>query len=144
MALLRSVLELLAAKGWRAEWVDVTLNAQRPKLGALVPAFIENMNRALGGDETKKFFNMKVKSAEHCGSAGRGECMICHGVASIARSFRRARNAMIFIKSSYGGHVIMEKNSGKFVDYRGFTFDDVLLVPGYSEVVPPASTWRQS
>ena len=30
----------------------------------------------------------------------------------------------------------MEKNSGKFVDYRGFTFDDVLLVPGYSEVVP--------
>ena len=85
MALLRSVLELLAAKGWRAEWVDVTLNAQRPKLGALVPAFIENMNRALGGDETKKFFNMKVKSAEHCGSAGRGECMICHGVATIAR-----------------------------------------------------------
>ena len=85
MALLRSVLELLAAKGWRAEWVDVTLNAQRPKLGALVPAFIENMNRALGGDETKKFFNMKVKSAEHCGSAGRGECMICHGVAVIAR-----------------------------------------------------------
>ncbi|GHV31547.1 inosine-5'-monophosphate dehydrogenase [Synergistales bacterium] len=25
---------------------------------------------------------------------------------------------------------------GKFVDYRGFTFDDVLLVPGYSEVLP--------
>ena len=24
----------------------------------------------------------------------------------------------------------------KFVEYRGFTFDDVLLVPGYSEVVP--------
>ena len=26
--------------------------------------------------------------------------------------------------------------SHKFVDYRGFTFDDVLLVPGYSEVLP--------
>ena len=85
MELLRSVLELLAADGWRAEWVDVTLNAQRPKLGHLVPAFIENMNRALGGNGTKKIFNMKVKSAEHCGSAGRGECMICHGVATIAR-----------------------------------------------------------
>ena len=85
MELLRSVLELLAADGWRAEWVDVTLNSQRPKLGHLVPAFIENMNRALGGNGTKKIFNMKVKSAEHCGSAGRGECMICHGVATIAR-----------------------------------------------------------
>lgn len=85
MELLRSVLELLAADGWRAEWVDVTLNAQRPKLGALVPSFIENMNRALGGNGTRKIFNMKVKSAEHCGSAGRGECMICHGVATIAR-----------------------------------------------------------
>ncbi|MDR0654466.1 MAG: IMP dehydrogenase, partial [Synergistaceae bacterium] len=25
----------------------------------------------------------------------------------------------------------------KFEEYRGFTFDDVLLVPGYSEVLPP-------
>ncbi|NLX84755.1 MAG: IMP dehydrogenase, partial [Synergistaceae bacterium] len=32
----------------------------------------------------------------------------------------------------------MSKNrfEEKFVEYRGFTFDDVLLVPGYSEVVP--------
>ena len=86
MMLLREVLELLAAKGWRAEWVDVTLCAQKPKLGHLVPAFIESMNRALGGDETKRIFNMKVKSAERCGSAGRGECMICHGVATIVRA----------------------------------------------------------
>ncbi len=85
MLLLRVVLERLAAKGWHAEWVDVTLNAQRPRLGALVPAFVESMNRALGGDAEKRIFNMKVKSAEHCGSAGRGECMICHGVATIAR-----------------------------------------------------------
>ena len=26
--------------------------------------------------------------------------------------------------------------NSKFVDYKGFTFDDVLLVPGYSEVMP--------
>ena len=86
MMLLREVLELLAAKGWRAEWVDVTLCAQKPKLGHLVPAFIESMNGALGGDCAKRIFNMKVKSAEHCGSAGRGECMICHGVATIVRA----------------------------------------------------------
>ena len=29
-----------------------------------------------------------------------------------------------------------KKNMDKFVDYQGFTFDDVLLVPGYSETVP--------
>lgn len=86
MALLRSVLELLSEKGWRAEWVDVTLIAQRPKLGPLVPAFIGSMNAALGGDCDKRIFNMKVKSAERCGSAGRGECMICHGVATIVRT----------------------------------------------------------
>lgn len=84
MELLREVLALLASKGWRPEWVDVTLNAQRPRLGGMIPAFIENMNAALGGGE-KRIFNMKVKSAEHCGSAGRGECMICHGVATISR-----------------------------------------------------------
>ena len=29
-----------------------------------------------------------------------------------------------------------DKYAEKFVDYRGFTFDDLLLVPGYSEVLP--------
>ena len=83
--LLRRVLALLEEKGWRVEWVDVTLIAQRPRLGAFVPEFIENMNRVLGGDEDRRFFNMKVKSAENCGSAGRGECMICHAVGTISR-----------------------------------------------------------
>ena len=39
--------------------------------------------------------------------------------------------------SSNGGIDMTKKRSeDKFVEYRGFTFDDVLLVPGYSEVVP--------
>ncbi len=83
--LLRNVLVLLESNGWRPDWVDVTLNAQRPKLGHLIPAFIKSMNLALGGCEAKRIFNMKVKSAECCGSVGRGECMICHGVATISR-----------------------------------------------------------
>lgn len=85
VTLLHSVLELLSSKGWRVEWVDVTLNAQLPRMGHLVPRFIEKMNGELGGGESRRLFNMKVKSAEHCGSAGRGECMICHGVATISR-----------------------------------------------------------
>ncbi|WP_455599072.1 2-C-methyl-D-erythritol 2,4-cyclodiphosphate synthase [Cloacibacillus sp.] len=85
VTLLHSVLALLSSKGWRVEWVDVTLNAQRPRMGHLVPRFIEKMNGELGGGEEKRLFNMKIKSAENCGSAGRGECMICHGVATISR-----------------------------------------------------------
>lgn len=83
--LLHIVLDLLASKGWRIEWIDVTLNAQRPRLGHMVPAFIEKLNEELTGSGGNRVFNMKVKSAEHCGSPGRGECMICHGVATISR-----------------------------------------------------------
>ncbi len=85
MTLLHSVLSLLSSKGWRVDWVDVTLNAQRPRMGHLVPRFIDKMNGELGGGEERRLFNMKIKSAESCGSAGRGECMICHGVATISR-----------------------------------------------------------
>ena len=85
ITLLRSVLALLASKGWRAEWVDATLIAQRPKLGALLPQFREKLNAELGGGGEHPRFNIKVKSAEECGSAGRGECMICHCVAEISR-----------------------------------------------------------
>ena len=85
VTLLHSVLSLLSSKGWRVDWVDVTLNAQRPRMGHLVPRFIDKMNGELGGGEERRLFNMKIKSAESCGSAGRGECMICHGVATISR-----------------------------------------------------------
>ena len=33
---------------------------------------------------------------------------------------------------------MQKQHNSKFVDYQGFTFDDVLLVPNYSEVVPAA------
>jgi IMP dehydrogenase len=33
-------------------------------------------------------------------------------------------------------NISQEAYGNKFVDYRGFTFDDVLLVPGFSEVLP--------
>lgn len=33
-----------------------------------------------------------------------------------------------------------DKYAEKFVDYRGFTFDDLLLVPGYSEVLVATSS----
>lgn len=84
--MLHSVKSLLASKGWRIEWIDATLNAQIPKLAGMIPVFIDNMNKELGAAPGSKVFSMKVKSAEHCGSAGRGECMVCHAAAQISRS----------------------------------------------------------
>ncbi len=83
--LLHKVLSILAAKGWKPDWVDATLNAQYPRLGHMIPRFKERLNSELGGSSETPVFNMKVKSAEECGSAGRGECMICHCVAVISR-----------------------------------------------------------
>ena len=83
--LLHKVLSMLAAKGWKPDWVDATLNAQQPRLGHLISNFKDKLNNELGGSSGSPVFNIKVKSAEGCGSAGRGECMICHCVAAISR-----------------------------------------------------------
>jgi 2-C-methyl-D-erythritol 4-phosphate cytidylyltransferase/2-C-methyl-D-erythritol 2,4-cyclodiphosphate synthase len=83
--LLQSVLSLVRGKGWRIEWVDVTLEAQVPRLGHLIGKFADNLGRFLMEDDGGQNFNIKVKSGEGCGSVGRAECMVCHGVASLSR-----------------------------------------------------------
>lgn len=83
--LLKTVIERIRAKGWRIDWVDVTLTAQAPKLGHLISAFTANLSQYLSEGGGKTNFNMKVKSGEECGSVGRGECMVCHGVATLSR-----------------------------------------------------------
>ena len=83
--LLEAVLERVRSKGWRVDWVDVTLEAQTPKLGHLIGAFTENILRYLREESGERNFNIKVKSGEGCGSVGRSECMVCHGVASLSR-----------------------------------------------------------
>jgi len=82
--LLQSVLSLVRSKGWRIEWVDVTLEAQTPRLGHLIGKFADNLGRLLVEEDGRQNFNIKVKSGEGCGSVGRAECMVCHGVASLS------------------------------------------------------------
>lgn len=84
-ALLSSVVERVRSKGWKIEWVDITLSAQKPRLGHMIPVFISNLLRYLREDDGKVNFNMKVKSGEGCGSIGRGECMECRGIATLSR-----------------------------------------------------------
>lgn len=83
--LLQKVVSLIRSKGWRIDWVDVTLEAQTPKLGHLVGEFRESLLRWLAEPDGAVNFNIKVKSGEGCGSVGRAECMVCHGVASLSR-----------------------------------------------------------
>jgi 2-C-methyl-D-erythritol 4-phosphate cytidylyltransferase/2-C-methyl-D-erythritol 2,4-cyclodiphosphate synthase len=83
--MLKKVVDFVRNKGWRIEWVDVTLEAQTPKLGHMVKRFIDNLSLYLKGDSDKNNFNMKVKSGEGCGSVGRSECMVCHGVATLTK-----------------------------------------------------------
>lgn len=83
--LLQLVIARIRSKGWKIEWVDVSLTAQRPRLAPMIPGFIANLLPYLQEKNGKVNFNMKVKSGEECGSVGRGECMICHGVATLSR-----------------------------------------------------------
>lgn len=83
--LLEAIVARVRNRGWKIEWVDISLIAQKPKLGNLIPAFIDNLRPYLQEKNGKLNINLKIKSGEECGSAGRGECMICHGVATLSR-----------------------------------------------------------
>lgn len=84
-ALLSIVVERVRSKGWKIEWVDITLSAQKPRLGHMIPVFISSLAPYLRENDGKINFNMKVKSGEECGSVGRGECMECRGIATLSR-----------------------------------------------------------
>lgn len=83
--LLKTVISKVHSEGWNIDWVDVTLQAQSPRLGDMVPNFISSAVSLIAENENETNFNMKVKSGEGCGTVGRNECMICHGVATLSK-----------------------------------------------------------
>lgn len=83
--LLANIVEMVRSKGWKIEWVDVTLTAQKPRLGGMIPAFISNLAPYLLEADGRANLSIKVKSGEECGSVGRGECMACWGIATLTR-----------------------------------------------------------
>ncbi|MEG1502007.1 MAG: 2-C-methyl-D-erythritol 2,4-cyclodiphosphate synthase [Synergistaceae bacterium] len=85
VVLIKEIIELLTKKGWHVEWIDVTLVAQIPKLGNLIPKFIGNLNKLFSDTIEKRHVNLKVKSGEKCGSVGRCESMECYAVATISK-----------------------------------------------------------
>jgi 2-C-methyl-D-erythritol 4-phosphate cytidylyltransferase/2-C-methyl-D-erythritol 2,4-cyclodiphosphate synthase len=83
--LLEQVLELLTKDGWSVTWIDVTLAAQVPRLGAAIPKISDNLGQRFTIYKLIGKISIKVKSGEFIGGVGRGECMTCHAVAVIDR-----------------------------------------------------------
>ena len=82
--LLKRVVKKIRSEGWEIDWVDVTLEAESPRMGHMIPEFIASVS-SYTSDNNRVNFNMKVKSGEGCGAVGRNECMICHGVATLSK-----------------------------------------------------------
>ncbi len=91
--LLRNCIQRVLNDGWSIEWIDSVLTTQVPRLGNLIQKMIDNINNVIIDElsiksnvsQSAKFFNLKVKSGEEAGSVGRGECMICHTVATLTK-----------------------------------------------------------
>lgn len=79
--LLRATAGLLAQAGWRVVNVDSTIIVQQPRMAPYIPAMIENIAADLlvaGGN-----VNVKAKTTERLGFAGRGEGIAAEAVVLI-------------------------------------------------------------
>ncbi|MBQ6823341.1 MAG: 2-C-methyl-D-erythritol 2,4-cyclodiphosphate synthase [Clostridia bacterium] len=78
IALLKHVCGLLEEKGYRLVNADITLIAQRPKVGPFVPTMRENLADAIGCAVDQ--LNVKATTEEKLGFTGEGAGMACHAV----------------------------------------------------------------
>lgn len=78
LKLLQLVGEKVAAKGYRISNVDVTLIAQRPKVGMHIPQMMQNIANALKLAVDR--VNVKATTEEGLGFTGRMEGISCHAV----------------------------------------------------------------
>jgi 2-C-methyl-D-erythritol 2,4-cyclodiphosphate synthase len=82
--LLRSVARLLARDGYRVMNIDSTIIAQAPKMAPYFPEMAANISADLGVRISQ--VNIKAKTTEHLGFAGRGEGIAAQAVALIDRA----------------------------------------------------------
>ena len=78
LELLRIVGQKVAEKGYRISNVDVTLIAQKPKVGIYIPQMAENIANALALDADR--VNVKATTEEGLGFTGNLEGISCHAV----------------------------------------------------------------
>lgn len=77
--LLREVLALLRARGWRPANVDVTVVAQQARIAPHRAAMAANIARLLGIDADR--VGVKATTTDGLGALGRGEGVAAHAVA---------------------------------------------------------------
>ena len=78
LKLLEAVGEKVATAGYRISNIDVTLLAQRPKVGRLIPEMVQNIANALKLDASQ--VNVKATTEEGLGFTGAMEGIACHAV----------------------------------------------------------------
>ncbi len=81
IALLREVVAIIDAAGYRVENVDCTVLAQRPKLKPFIPAMRERLAQAMGLDVSA--VSVKATTEEGLGFTGEGLGIAAHAVALI-------------------------------------------------------------
>lgn len=78
LKLLSHVSELIKDHGFVLGNADITLVAQRPKVGGYMPEMIENLAKAIGCEASR--LNIKATTEEKLGFTGEGAGMACHAV----------------------------------------------------------------
>jgi len=78
LKLLQIVGEKVTAAGCRISNIDVTLVAQKPKVGKVIPEMVHNIASALGLDASR--VNVKATTEEGLGFTGALEGIACHAV----------------------------------------------------------------
>ena len=78
LKLLQVVGEKITAAGYRISNIDVTLVAQKPKVGKVIPKMVQNIASALQLDVSR--VNVKATTEEGLGFTGALEGISCHAV----------------------------------------------------------------
>ncbi len=78
LELLRHVCKLLREKGYFLGNADITLIAQRPKIGPHMPEMLKNLAEVMDCPENR--LNIKATTEEKLGFTGEGAGMACHAV----------------------------------------------------------------
>ncbi|MBK9691509.1 MAG: 2-C-methyl-D-erythritol 2,4-cyclodiphosphate synthase [Gemmatimonadetes bacterium] len=84
LQLLRQACELVRYRGFEPRQADITVIAERPKLGAYFPAMAEALSRATGIPVAA--LGLKAKTNEGMGFIGRGEGIAVIAVATLETS----------------------------------------------------------
>ena len=82
--LLRGAMDAVRSAGWRVGNIDATVIAQAPRIAPHAKAMCANIAADLGIAATD--VNVKGKTSERLGFAGRGEGIAAHAVALLVRA----------------------------------------------------------